>query len=261
MQFLRICKKHLPRLRHVPFDTPAGEHISKAFPIHGWIGQIRKNFGHSLHSMCLTGCKIPVSVLYSTSERSALFPPSIKEPEKLLELKGKNIDRIRKLTGEAIGKFGLIDDGDRILAGISGGKDSIIMLHLLHYFKGTAPIKFDIIAATFDPGYPEFNTEAIESYCREHKWEHHTVKLPMEELLHSRSLDNSPCGLCSRLRRGKLYGMANALKCNKLALGQHLDDLIASFFMSLCRGQGIRTMAPAARPQDPAHPVITIFII
>lgn len=174
----------------------------------------------------------------------------------MLELKGKNIDRIRKLTGEAIGKFGLIDDGDRILAGVSGGKDSIIMLHLLHYFKGTAPIKFDIIAATFDPGYPEFNTEAIESYCREHKWEHHTVKLPMEELLHSRSLDNSPCGLCSRLRRGKLYGMANALKCNKLALGQHLDDLIASFFMSLCRGQGIRTMAPAARPQDPAHPVI-----
>ena len=174
----------------------------------------------------------------------------------MLELKGKNIDRIRKLTGEAIGRFGLISDGDRILVGVSGGKDSIILLHLLHYFQKTAPVKFRIAAATFDPGYPEFNTAAIENYCRERNWEHHTVKLPMEQLLNSKSLENSPCGLCSRLRRGKLYGMADELKCNKLALGQHLDDLIASFFMSLCRGQGIRTMAPIAYPQDPKHPVI-----
>ena len=171
-------------------------------------------------------------------------------------LNGKYITKLCKLTGEAIGRFEMIRENDRILAGLSGGKDSFILLHLLHHFQAVAPVKFEIIAGSFDPGYPEFNTNAISEYCAKQNWEHKVIRLPMEEILAEKNQESSPCGLCSRLRRGKLYGLANELKCNKLALGQHLDDLIASFFMSLCRGQGIRTMAPVATPDDPAHPVI-----
>ena len=179
-----------------------------------------------------------------------------KERKKLDFLQGKYVDKIRKLAGECIGRFGLIEENDCILAGLSGGKDSFILLHVLHFFQKVAPVRFEVIAGTFDPGYPEFDLQAISTYCQTQKWRHHIVRLPMSELLAERNLEDSPCGLCSRLRRGKLYGLASELKCNKLALGQHLDDLIASFFMSLCRGQGIRTMAPLAKPQDPAHPVI-----
>ena len=171
-------------------------------------------------------------------------------------LQGKHVNKLRKLAGEAIGRFQMIQENDRILAGLSGGKDSFILLHLLHYFQKVAPVKFEIIAGTFDPGYPEFNTKAIAAYCRAHNWEHRCVAIPMSEILAEKDLESSPCGLCSRLRRGKLYGMAKELKCNKLALGQHLDDLIASFFMSLCRGQGLRTMAPVAFPDNPEHPAI-----
>ena len=171
-------------------------------------------------------------------------------------MNGNCTDKLRKLTGEAIGRFEMIGENDRILVGLSGGKDSFILLHLLHYFQKVAPVKFEIIAGTFDPGYPEFNGEAISNYCAQANWKHKTVKLPMEEILAEKGQESSPCGLCSRLRRGKLYGMAKELQCNKLALGQHLDDLIASFFMSLCRGQGIRTMAPVAKPNNPEHPVI-----
>lgn len=174
----------------------------------------------------------------------------------MLSLQGKHVDRIRKLTGECIGKFGLIENNDRILAGLSGGKDSFILLHILHFFRKVAPVRFEIIAGTFDPGYPEFNLRAISEYCRAHNWQHRVIHAPVEEILAERDLESSPCGLCSRLRRGKLYGLAGELKCNKLALGQHLDDLIASFFMSLSRGQGLRTMAPLARPDDSAHPII-----
>ena len=171
-------------------------------------------------------------------------------------LRGPHVRELRKLAGEAIGRFGLIGEGDRLLVGLSGGKDSFILLHLLRYFRSVAPIEFQVIAGTFDPGYPEFNAEGIAAYCRERNWEHHTVRLPMEQLITEKGLEKSPCGLCSRLRRGKLYGLAGELRCGKLALGQHLDDLAASFFISVCRGQGLRTMAPLARPEDPKHPVI-----
>ncbi|MBR7140492.1 MAG: hypothetical protein IKD44_13250 [Lentisphaeria bacterium] len=171
-------------------------------------------------------------------------------------LQGKYIDKIRKLAGECIGRFGLIEENDRILAGLSGGKDSFILLHVLHFFQKVAPVKFEVIAGTIDPGYPEFNLQSISDYCRARKWSHYSVKIPMTEILSEKKLEAAPCGLCSRLRRGKLYGLAKELKCNKLALGQHLDDLIASFFMSLCRGQGIKTMAPLAKPENPEHPTV-----
>lgn len=149
-----------------------------------------------------------------------------------------------KLTGQAVMKYRMIADGDRILVGLSGGKDSFALLHVLHELRRKAPVKFGLIAATFDPGFPEFNAEGIAAYCRARDWEHRIIRLPVAEILAEKEFEGAPCVLCSRLRRGKLYGLAAAEKCGKLALGQHFDDVAASFLMSLFRGQGLTTMGP-----------------
>ncbi len=165
-------------------------------------------------------------------------------------MSGKLIKELARLTGEAVGLYRMIGEGDRILVGLSGGKDSYVLLWMLHYLRRRAPISFEVIAATFDPGFPDFGLEVIAGYCREMGWEHHVAALPIGKIIEERNWEGSPCVLCSRLRRGKLYGLARELCCNKLALGQHFDDIAASFWMSLCRGQGLSTMAPNTAPQN-----------
>ena len=170
---------------------------------------------------------------------------------------GKNIfKKICRTAGETCVRYRLIADGDRILVGLSGGKDSFVLMHLLEHFRDHAPVKFTFAAATFDPGFENFGTEKIVKYCELRGWEHHSIKMDVPAILREKKFTSSPCVLCSRLRRGKLYGLANQLGFNKLALGQHLDDVIASFLMSLCRGQGLTSMAPLVKPQNPAHPTV-----
>ena len=149
-----------------------------------------------------------------------------------------------RLAGQAVARYRMIGEGDRILVGLSGGKDSFLLLHVLHALRRRAPIRFDLVAATFDPGFPEFNADAIAAYCREQKWEHRIIRFDIAALLEEKQFEATPCILCSRLRRGRLYGLAEREKCGKLALGQHFDDIAVSFLMSLCRGQGLTTMGP-----------------
>lgn len=155
-----------------------------------------------------------------------------------------------KAAGEAIGRYDLISEGDRILVGLSGGKDSYALLHVLHHLRQKAPVHFEVIAATFDPGFPGFHAEKIAGSCRERGWEHHTVSLNIPAILEEKKYTQTPCVLCSRLRRGKLYGLARELGCGKLALGQHFDDIAVSFLMSLFRGQGLTTMGPNVPNQE-----------
>ena len=150
--------------------------------------------------------------------------------------------KVCRLAGEAIVKHEMITPGSRILVGLSGGKDSFVLLRVLCYLRSKAPVDFELTGATFDPGYPGIDTTAIGAWCRECGCSYEVVKLDMASIIAEKSWENAPCVLCSRLRRGKLYGLAKALNCDALALGQHLDDAIASFFMSLCRGQGITSM-------------------
>ena len=164
--------------------------------------------------------------------------------------------KLCRLAGECIKRFNLINDGDRILVGLSGGKDSFALVHLLEHFRKAAPINFEFVTATFDPGFPGFNAEKIARFCKEKNWEHHTVKLDIPQIITDKQMTGNPCMLCSRLRRGHLYKLAGICNCNKLALGQHLDDIIASFMMSLCRGQGLTSMAPLVKPKNPEHPQV-----
>lgn len=150
--------------------------------------------------------------------------------------------KVCRLAGEAIVKHDMIKSGSKILVGLSGGKDSFVLLRVLAFLRSKAPVDFELIGATFDPGYPGIDTAAIEKWCRDCSCCYEVVALDMASIIAEKNWENSPCVLCSRLRRGKLYGLAEQLKCDALALGQHLDDAIASFFMSICRGQGISSM-------------------
>lgn len=171
-------------------------------------------------------------------------------------MENRGFKKLCRLAGETCVKYRLTADGDRILVGLSGGKDSFVLLHTLLHLRNHAPVKFEIMTATFDPGFEDFGVAEIAEYAASLNVEHHIVKLDIPGIIEEKNMPSSPCVLCSRLRRGKLYGLAQELKCNKLALGQHLDDVINSFFMSLCRGQGLTSMAPLVKPQDPAHPAV-----
>lgn len=168
----------------------------------------------------------------------------------------RDFKKLCRIAGETVVRYRLIADGDRILVGASGGKDSFVLLHLLDHLRHVAPVKFDFIAATFDPQFEDFGIDAIAGYCREHHWAHHTVSVNIPAVIAEKKMEKNPCMLCSRLRRGNLYRLAGELHCNKLALGQHLDDVISSFLMSLCRGQGLTSMAPLVKPDAPSHPEV-----
>lgn len=158
---------------------------------------------------------------------------------------------IVRSAGECIGRYNLIQPGDSLLVGLSGGKDSFVLLETLLVLQRKSPVKFTVSGATFDPGFPGFPLDKIAAYCRMRGVPFHTTGVSIPQVLAERPSDKPACVLCSRLRRGKLYGLAQQLGCNKLVLGQHLDDLLASFLMSALRGGGLTTMAPVSIPDSP----------
>jgi len=136
----------------------------------------------------------------------------------------------------------MIGDGDRILVGLSGGEDSLLLMHVRHYLQRRAPVRFEIASATVDMGFEGFDAPALSAYCAAQGWHHEVIRLDGVRLLAAKNTAKRPCALCSRLRRGQLHGAADRLGCGTIALGQQLDDLAASLLMSLFRGHGLKTM-------------------
>jgi tRNA 2-thiocytidine biosynthesis protein TtcA len=152
---------------------------------------------------------------------------------------------IRRLAGRAIGDFGLIQNHDRILVALSGGKDSWTLLHVLEDLRRRAPIGFSLIAVTVHPGFPGFTTGLMEEYLRAHDFEHRIVPAPIHGLmLEKLGPDDTPCALCARIKRGVLYTQARALGCTKIALGHHRDDFIETLFLNQLYNGKIKAMAP-----------------
>ena len=140
-------------------------------------------------------------------------------------------ERIRRRVGMAIHEFGLIQDGDRILIGLSGGKDSWALLDVLMSLRRRAPIDFEIHGATIDPGFPAFNPDRIAEVCEAKGIPHRILGAPIDTLVR-RKPDITPCAICSRLRRGVLYSHARQEGFDKIALGHHLDDLIETLLIN-----------------------------
>jgi tRNA 2-thiocytidine biosynthesis protein TtcA len=165
--------------------------------------------------------------------------------------------RIRRLTGQAIGDFGLIEEGDRILVALSGGKDSWTLLTVLESLRKRAPVDFSLVAVTVHPGFPGFSTEGIESYLQEQGFEHRVVAAPIHGLvLDKLGPDDIPCSLCSRIKRGVLYTQAGELGCTKIALGHHRDDFIETLLLNQFYNGRIKAMAPLLRADDGRNVVI-----
>jgi len=152
--------------------------------------------------------------------------------------------KICQLAGRAIGRYRMIADGDRILVGISGGKDSLMLMHVLTRLQRRAPIGFELFPACVDMGFDAFGREPLQAYFAARGWPLEMISFPGRQLLAEKMPGERPCSLCSRLRRGQLHAAADRLNCKVMALGQHLDDLCASFLVSLFRGNGLKTMGP-----------------
>src|SRR5262252_2874119 len=164
--------------------------------------------------------------------------------------------RIAKKTTKAIKDFNLVEDGDRIMVGLSGGKDSWALLQLLDVLRERAPIEFSLIAVNVDSGYKEFKHDLIAKTCESRGWEyrieHTSIGITIEDILDA---DQTPCSLCARLRRGVLYRMAKAVGATKIALGHHLDDFVETVLLNLFFAGALKAMPARLTSDNGAHVV------
>jgi len=150
--------------------------------------------------------------------------------------------QILRPAGKAIAEFSMIHNDDRILVAVSGGKDSLSLLHSLLHFKKHAPIDFEVAAMTVDPLSDDFDPSSLKEYIPSLGVSYHYVAEPIVELAQKHMQNNSFCAFCSRMRRGLMYKTAREHGYNVIALGQHLDDLAESFLMSAFHGGQLKTM-------------------
>ncbi|MBI4263732.1 MAG: tRNA 2-thiocytidine(32) synthetase TtcA [Acidobacteria bacterium] len=165
--------------------------------------------------------------------------------------------RIAKKTTKAILDFNLIEDGDRVMVGLSGGKDSWAVMQTLDILRRRAPIAFSLVAVNVDSGYKDFKHDVIATTCEERGWEyrieHTAIGGVMDDLLDANA---TPCSLCARLRRGVLYRIASEVGATKIALGHHLDDFIETLLLNLFFAGALKAMPARLVSDNGEHVVI-----
>ncbi len=161
-------------------------------------------------------------------------------------IKNRRYTKIKNAVGRAIADFSLIQDGDRIAVGVSGGKDSYTLLHILDELRRRAPVKYELVAITIDSGYPGYRSDVIVQHLEENGFRYHLEKSNHFEIIkEKRRPDSSYCSICARLKRGSLYTLAKQFGCNKLALGHHLDDFIETLLLNQFFVGSLKAMAPS----------------
>src|ERR1700674_339434 len=169
--------------------------------------------------------------------------------------------RLAKKTTRAVIDYQMIEDGDRVMVGLSGGKDSWALLQILDILRQRAPIRFSLVAVNVDSGYKAFKHDLIAQTCEARGWEYRIEHTGIGELIEDiLDADQTPCSLCARLRRGVLYRIAKEVGATKIALGHHADDFMETLLLNVFFAGALKAMPAKLVSDDGAHVVIRPFV-
>ena len=154
------------------------------------------------------------------------------------------MQKVLSTMRKAIEKYSLIENGDRIAVGVSGGKDSLVLLSALNDFKKFGLFDFEIVAVTIDIYSGKENYSNLKKFCENLGVELHIEQTDIQDVVFNIRKEKNPCSLCAKMRRGALNSVCQKLNCNKLALAHHLQDVVTTFFLSLFYEGRLSTMLP-----------------
>ncbi len=242
-----------PKILHGIIDDSLSVRCALHDPLHRAHGQ-----AVVFVKCCRTVVILKIFTVPSQPVRRCALGCTLPRPDQqLVTTREKLRKRLRRLVSKALVDFSMLEAGDRVMVCLSGGKDSYTLLDMLLQLQRIQPLEFELCAVNLDQKQPDFPTDVLPNYLRGrdipfHILEQDTYSVVKRVIPEGRTM----CSLCSRLRRGALYGYAAREGFNKIALGHHRDDLLETFFLNIFHGGKLQTMSPKLRSDDGKHQVI-----